>query len=54
MIRDRTFEKYDNETYLGKLNSLDGNIVCVKNGIARTWDENSREFEIPFMIKILS
>lgn len=46
MIRDRTFEKYDNETYLGKLNSLDGNIVCVKNGIARTWDENSREFEI--------
>lgn len=46
MIRDRTFEKYDKETYLGKLEFLDDNIICVKNGIARTWDENSREFEV--------
>lgn len=46
MIRDRTFEKYDKETYLGKLAFLDDNIICIKNGIARTWDENSREFKI--------
>lgn len=46
MIKDRTFEKYDKETYLGKLAFLDDNIICIKNGIARTWDENSREFEI--------
>ncbi|MCI8700231.1 MAG: hypothetical protein HFJ47_02685 [Clostridia bacterium] len=46
MIRDRTLEKYDKETYLGKLDFLDDNIICIKNGIAKTWDENSREFEI--------
>lgn len=46
MIKDKTLEKYDKETYLGKLAFLDDNIICVKNGIARTWDENSREFEI--------
>lgn len=46
MIKDRTLEKYDRETYLGKLDFLDDNVVCIKNGIARTWDENSREFEV--------
>lgn len=46
MIKDKSFEKYDKETYLGKLTFLDDNIICVRNGIARTWDENSREFEI--------
>lgn len=46
MIRDKTFERYDKETYLGKLGFLDDNIICIKNGIARTWDESSREFEI--------
>lgn len=46
MIRNRTFEKYDKETYLGKLAFLDDNIICIKNGIAEIWDENSREFEI--------
>ena len=46
MINDRTFEKYDKETCLGKMGFLDDNIICVKNGIARTWDENSREFVI--------
>ena len=46
MIKDRTFDKYDKETYLGKLDFLDNNIICIKNGIARTWDENSREIEI--------
>lgn len=25
---------------------LDNHILCVKNGIARPWDENSREIEI--------
>ena len=46
MINDTTFKKYDEETYLGKLDFLDNNILCVKNGIARTWDENSREIEL--------
>lgn len=46
MIKDTTFAKYDEETFLGKLSFLDNNILCVKNGIARTWDENSREIEM--------
>ena len=46
MINDRTLEKYDEETCLGKVGFLDDNLICVKNEIARTWDENSREFEI--------
>ena len=46
MINDTTFKKYDEETYLGKLVFLDNNILCVKNGIARTWDESSREIEL--------
>lgn len=46
MINDTTFEKYDDEICLGKVTSFDNNILCVKNGIARTWDENSREMEI--------
>lgn len=46
MINDNTFQKYDEETCFGKIEFLDNNILCVKNGIARTWDENSREFEI--------
>lgn len=45
MIKDETFNKFDNETYLGKLSFLDNNIICAKNGIARTWDENFREFQ---------
>lgn len=46
MITDTTFEKYDDEISLGAVTSFDNNIVCVKNGIARVWDENSREMEI--------
>ena len=46
MINDETFFKYDKETYLGKLSFLEDNVLCVKNAIARTWDENSRQFEI--------
>lgn len=46
MVNDTTFERYNEETCLGKIDFLDNNILCVKNGIARTWDENSREFEI--------
>ena len=45
MINDRTFEKYDKETYVGKLESLGNNVLYAKNGIARTWDENFREME---------
>ena len=40
MIKDKTFCKFDNEANLGKLNFLDNNIICAKNEIARTWDEN--------------
>ena len=46
MINDSTFEKYDKETCLGSMSFLDNHILCVKNGIARTWDENSRQIEI--------
>ncbi len=46
MVNDTTFEKYNEETCLGKIAFLDNNILCVRNGIARTWDENSREIEI--------
>jgi len=46
MINDNTFEKYEEETYIGKLDKLDNHIICVENGIARTWDETSREFRI--------
>lgn len=46
MIKDTTFEKYDEETYLGKLECLNNHIITIKNGIARTWDENFRQMEI--------
>ena len=38
MVNDTTFEKYNEETCLGEIEFLDNNILCVKNGIARTWD----------------
>lgn len=46
MSNDRTFEKYDEETYLGLMHFLNNNVLCVKNGIARIWDENSREIQL--------
>ena len=46
MVNDTTFEKYNEETCLGQIEFLDNNILCVRNGIARTWDENSSEIEI--------
>lgn len=46
MIKDRTLKKYDQETYLGSMQCLNNHIVCIKNGIARTWDENFREIQI--------
>lgn len=46
MARDKTFQKYDEETSLGKLPSLDNNILCVQNKVARIWDESSQEMHI--------
>lgn len=46
MISDTTFEKYDNEVEVGPVDFFDGNILCIKNGIAGIWDENSRQIEI--------
>ena len=46
MSQDTTFEKYNEEVCLGKEKDLDDNILCIKNEIARTWDENSRQIEI--------
>lgn len=46
MLKDTTFEKYNEEVCFGKLSFLDDNIMCVKNEIARTWDENSKEIQI--------
>lgn len=45
MINDSTFEKYNTEKFIGKVNTLDNHIICVKNGISRTWDETSRNFQ---------
>ncbi|MBE5812991.1 MAG: hypothetical protein E7314_04985 [Clostridiales bacterium] len=45
MICDKTFDKFNNETFLGEVKFLDDNVLCIKNGIGRTWDENSREME---------
>ena len=45
MVNDKTFEKYDTETYIGRLDFLNNYILCVKNGIARVWDENTREMQ---------
>lgn len=46
MVSDTTFEKYNEETYLGHLDFLNNSILYVKNGIARTWDENFKEIEL--------
>lgn len=46
MINDNTFEKYDSETCLGALKCLDNNVLCIKNEIARTWDETFQEMQI--------
>lgn len=46
MIKDKTFQKYDEETYLGTLNKLNDHVICVQNVISRTWDETPREFKI--------
>lgn len=46
IINDETFEKYSEETLLGKSKNLNDNIICVKNSIAKPWDETPRKFEI--------
>lgn len=46
IINDTTFSRYDNEEIIGISSSFNNHILCVKNGIARTWDETPREFEI--------
>ena len=43
MLNDTTFKKYNNQTYFGEVDSF---AICVKNGIARTWDENFKQIEI--------
>lgn len=43
MVNDTTFDKYNNTTYLGEIESF---AICVKNRTARTWDENFKEIEI--------
>lgn len=46
MVKDHTFNKYNKETCIGNLSRFDNNPICVQNKVARTWDENSREFHI--------
>lgn len=45
-INDTTFAKYDNEAVVGSSSYFNDHIICVSNGIARTWDEMPREFKI--------
>lgn len=46
MIKDNTFEKYDEETCLGKARFLGDNVLCIQNKVARIWDESSQEMHI--------
>ncbi len=46
LLKDHTLDKYNKETCIGKLSRFDDNPICVQNKVARTWDENSREFQI--------
>ena len=46
MVKDTTFNKYDNETCLGQSKMLGDNYICIQNKVARTWDEASQEMEI--------
>lgn len=46
LAKDKTLEKYDEEVSFGAIEDFDNNILCVKNGYARTWDEAQREFQI--------
>jgi len=46
MAKDRTFNKYDEETCLGQSKMLGNNYICIQNKVARTWDEASQEMEI--------
>lgn len=46
MVKDHTFDKYNKETCIGKLNRFDNNLICVQNKVARTWDETLKEFHI--------
>lgn len=46
MLKDDTLNKYNNETYLGELQSLGDNILCIKNSYAESWDECNRQIEI--------
>lgn len=46
LLKDTTFNKYNKETCIGRLSRFDNNLICVQNKVARTWDENSREFQI--------
>ena len=43
MMSDNTFEEYDEQQRIGKISIFDNNILNVKNGVARTWDEAPRE-----------
>lgn len=44
IINDDTFQKYDEDKVIGKSKILGDNYICVKNAVARTWDETPREF----------
>mgnify|MGYP001072890352 CR=1 FL=1 len=46
LLKDHTLDKYNKETCIGKLSRFDDNPTCVQNKVARTWDENSKEFQI--------
>lgn len=46
LLKDHTLDKYNKETCIGKLSRFDDNPIFVQNKVARTWDENSKEFQI--------
>ena len=46
MNKDTTLSKYNKEKYIGEIEALNNNVLCIKNGIADKWDESDRQMEI--------
>lgn len=46
MLKDNVLARYDRETCLGSIQSLDANILCVKNIFGESCDECNKQLEI--------
>lgn len=46
MIKNTTFSKFNNPTYLGKIKFFNNKNLAIKNADARTWDEAFKEMKV--------